>query len=98
MSLADLSGTPYEWERWREDAVKGSKAAALGASHLAFFLNFMANEGKGGDPTEGQKLDSRVQQSAGSRCRLTPQMGSMWNHTAIRRNPRRKEKRALENS
>lgn len=97
MSLADLSGTPDEWERWREDAVKGSKAAALGASHPAFFLNFMANEGKG-DPTEGQKLDLRVQQSAGSRCRLTPQMGSMWNHTAIRCNPRRKEKHALENS
>lgn len=46
MSLADLSSTQDEWERWREGAEREERAT-LGRSHPVFFLNFTANEGRG---------------------------------------------------
>lgn len=36
MSLADLSGTQDEWERWREDA-ESEEGATLGGGRLVFF-------------------------------------------------------------
>lgn len=46
MSLADLSGTQDEWERWREHTER-EEGAALGGRWFIFFGNFVANEGRG---------------------------------------------------
>lgn len=70
MSPVDLSGTQDGWERWREDAER-EVGATLGGRRLAFFLNFIANEGRG--IPRWVKLDSRAshRHSAGSQYWVT---------------------------
>lgn len=76
MSLADLSGTQDEWERWREGAEREERAT-LGRSHPVFFLNFHGKWGKR-NPLVGKTGFAR-RQSAGSRYRVTLKMGSTCN-------------------
>lgn len=95
MSLADLSGTQDEWERWREHTER-EEGAALGGRWFIFFGNFVANEGRG--ILRWVKLDWHAPHrlSAGSqyrdalqrdqqRARDDQHIYTIWFHTAWER-------------